>query len=153
VAILQREGAQGGACHGRANGDGRSGLGSAEGACAREVASLPFCRRRAPDGATRRAADRRGGPRQVAGMTLMRRGACAAWEGVEPREGAVSEWRGLGMRPVGSDAEGAGRWRAGSAAPACAGRRVGNVTARARVLASVNAVYSCLTEFISKFLN
>jgi hypothetical protein len=50
----------------------------------------------------------------------MRLGAGAAWEGVEPREGAVSGWRGLERRPGGSDIVG---WRGA--------RRAGDVAARA----------------------
>jgi hypothetical protein len=51
----------------------------------------------------------------------MRLGAGAAWEGVEPQEGAILGWRDLGRRAEGSDAEdghGLTRVRAGSLAGA-----------------------------------
>jgi hypothetical protein len=61
------------------------------------------------------------------GITSMRLGAGAAWEGVEPREGVVSGWRGLRRRPGGSDVEG---WRGAGRAGGTA-RRAGDVTALA----------------------
>jgi hypothetical protein len=95
---------------GRAKGDGAERLGTGRGvAYVCEVADLPLMwashagrATDGPAGARVRPTTARGG---ISSMCL---GAGAAWEDVEPREGAVSKWRGLGRRPGGSDAEG---WR------------------------------------------
>jgi hypothetical protein len=75
-------------CQGRWGGAARASRGVA---CVRNVAGLHLCRRRVPDG---QRTDRRthvcGRPRHVAGITSMRLGVCAAWEGVEPWEGTTS---------------------------------------------------------------
>jgi hypothetical protein len=76
------------------------------------------------------------GPAANAGFETPR---CARVMGKErPRDAAC-----------GLERRGGGRWRT---TPACSARRVGDI-ARARVSASVNSVYSCLTGFNSNFLN